>query len=69
MRGDGGDGVDAGRADGGVGVAEAAEHGGDHLRDVRRQRVAVGGGEDADEADAMAADGRLLRGVRGGEAA
>lgn len=68
MRGNGGDGVDAGGADGGVRVAKASEEGGEHFGEVRGKSVAVRGGEDAEDADALAADWGLVGRISGGEA-
>lgn len=48
MSGDGGNGVDAGEAHGGVWVADAAEDGGEEFGEVRGEGVAVGGGEEGD---------------------
>nr|GMD13410.1 hypothetical protein Iba_chr07aCG12690 [Ipomoea batatas] len=54
------------------GVDEGLHDGGErrlkHLGEVRRQRVAVSGGEDANEADGVAAKGGLVGGIGGGEA-
>lgn len=68
LRGNGGNGLDAGRADGGVRVTEAAEDGGEHLGEVRRQSIAVSGGEHPNEADGMAANRGLVGRISGGEA-
>lgn len=50
--GDGAHGVYAGEADGGVGIAEAAEGGGEHAGEERGEGVTgVGGGEEGEEAE------------------
>lgn len=67
VRGDRGGGGDAGGADGGVGVAEPAEDGGEEFGEVRRERVAVRLGEEGDEAEALFTDGGLVGGVGGGD--
>lgn len=67
MAGDGGDGRGAGEADGGVRVAETAGDGGEDLGEVWGERVAVGLGEERDEAEGEFPDGGLVGGVGGGD--
>ena len=49
-------------------VAEASGEGGEHFREVRRERVVVSGGEDGEEEDGVFAEGRFGGGVGGEEA-
>lgn len=61
--------MDAGGAEGGVGggVAEAGEEeGGEDFGEVGGEGVAVGGGEEAEEADAVLLDGGFVGGGGGG---
>lgn len=67
MRGNGGGGVDAGGADGGIGVSEATCDGGEEFGEMGREGVAVGYGEERDKVEALLSDGGFVGGVSGGD--
>lgn len=67
MSSKGGGSGDAGGADRGVGVAEAAEDGGEELREVWGESVGVVESEKGDQMQALLADGGFVGGVGGSD--
>lgn len=65
MRGERGDGVDAGGSDRGVRVAEPPGYGGEHFGQVRRESVPVSLRENRQEVNALFPYGRLVGSVGG----